>query len=79
MELTDHGGASRQRCLGALVKVVRRRHTAIWHLETRVHIDAARHQHAPMGVDGFHPAGHNEVLPNLSVVRNMMDDEEKSD
>lgn len=74
MQLTDHGGASSQRCLGALVEVIRRRHATIWHLETRVHIDAAWHQHATVGVNGFHPTGHNEVFPNLSVERNMMDD-----
>lgn len=73
VELTDHGGASCQRCLGALVEVIRRCHAAIWHLETRVYIDAAWHQHATVGIDGFHPTWHDEVFPNLSVQRNMTD------
>lgn len=64
--LTDHGGASCQRRPRALVEVVSRRHASVGHLETRVHIDAAGHQHASVGVDGFDAAWHNEVFSNLS-------------
>ena len=69
--LTDHGGASGQRGLGALVEVVGGRHSSIRHLEARVHVDAARHQHAAVRVDGFHPAGHDEIFPNLSEEKNV--------
>lgn len=69
--LTDHGGASGQCGLGALVEVIGGCHASIRHLETRVHIDAARHQHAAVGVDGFDPAGHDEVFPNLSEEENV--------
>lgn len=66
IRLTDHGGATSQRRLGSLVEVVGGDHAPVGHLEARVHIDAAGHQHAAVSVDGFHPAGNDEVLPNLS-------------
>lgn len=72
-QLTDHGGASAQCSLGALVEVVGGRHASVGHLETRVHVDATRHQHATVGVDGFHPAGHDEIFPNLSEEKNVRD------
>lgn len=68
--LTDHGGASSQCGLGTLVKVIGGRHASIRHLETCVYINAARHQHAAVGVDGFDPAGHDEVFPDLSEEEN---------
>lgn len=68
-QLTDHGGASGQRRLGALVEVISGGHAPIGHLETSVHIDATGHQHPTMGIDGFYPTGHNEVFPDLSELK----------
>lgn len=76
--LTDHGGSSGQRRLGALVEVVGGRHASVGHLEARVHVDAARHQHAAVGVDGFDAAGHDEVLPDLPAGNNAVDYETKT-
>ena len=62
---TDHGGSPCQGGSGALVEVIGRGHAPVGHLEARVHIDAPWDHHAAVGVDDLHPAGNDQVLPNL--------------
>lgn len=71
--LTDHGGPSSQRCSGSLIKVISRCHASVGHLKPCVYIDTTRHQHAAVGVDGFHPTRDDKVLPNLSETQRFVE------
>lgn len=65
--LTDHGGATSQRCFGSLEEVVSRHHPIAWFLEAGVDINAPWYYHPAMSLNGLHTTGHNEILTNLPV------------
>lgn len=67
LPLTDHGGASCQRCLGALEEAVGRAHAHGGRLQPRVHVNAPRQHQQPVGIDGPRAPGHGQVLPDLSA------------
>lgn len=66
LPLTDHGGASCQRCLGALEEAVGRAHAQDGRPQPRVDVDAPRHHQLPVGIDDPGATGNDQVLSNLS-------------
>lgn len=62
---TDHSGAPSESSTSALVEIISSCHAPVRHLEAGVHINTTRDQHPAMGINGLHPTGNNEVLPNL--------------
>lgn len=63
--LTDHGGASCQRCPGALEEAVGRAHAHGGRLQPRVDIDAPWHHQLPVGIDGPRATRDYQVLSDL--------------
>lgn len=66
LPLTDHGGASCQRCLGALEEAVGRAHAHDGRLQPCVDVDAPRHHQLPVGIDGPRATGNYQVFSDLS-------------
>lgn len=65
--LTDHRCSPSQSGLGPLREVVHGRGSTVRHLEVGVDVDATGDDHLPVGLDGFHPAGNDEVVSDLPV------------
>lgn len=65
--LTDHGCPPSESSLRPLGKVIHRRRTAIGHLEVSVDVDATGNDHFPVGLDGLHPTGDDQVVSDLPV------------
>lgn len=65
--LTHHSRAPSESSLGSLGEVIHSRGSAVRHLEVGVDVDAARDHHLPIGLDGLHPARHDQVVADLPV------------
>lgn len=64
--LTDHGGPSREGCLGALAEVVGRGHAQDGHLQPGVDVDASWQDQQAVGIDSSDVPRDDEVFSNLS-------------
>lgn len=67
MVLTDHGRAPGEGGLCALAEVIHGCGSAVRHLEVGVDVDAAGDHHLPVGLDGLHATGHDQVVADLPV------------
>lgn len=66
LRLTDHGGASGQRCFCALVEVISRGHPHDGHLQPGMDVDPPRHDELAVGINCLDTTGNKQVFSNLS-------------